>query len=133
MLEQQVIERRVLESEAVIATGGGAVLLEANRNALRSRTTVIYIHCAPESLVRRLRPDGRRPLLSGENLLDKLKTLFADRDPLYRQTAHCVLEGEGLTPASAARRLRADLNLVARPARSSADLLRPDAGGGNAT
>jgi shikimate kinase len=77
----------------VIATGGGAVLREANRDALRQRSTVIYLRATPEDLARRLRHDTHRPLLQGGgDAAKRLRTLFQERDPLYRRTAHYVIE-----------------------------------------
>lgn len=76
----------------VIATGGGAVLREANRRALHDRSTVVYLRSAPEELFRRLRHDTRRPLLQVADPLRKLRELYRERDPLYRRTAHFVIE-----------------------------------------
>jgi shikimate kinase len=77
----------------VVATGGGAVLREDNRRHLRERTTVLYLRSTPEDLARRLRHDTRRPLLQGGgDALRRLRTLFTERDPLYRRTAHYVIE-----------------------------------------
>lgn len=94
-VEQAVIEE-VTHSEArVVATGGGAVLREVNRMALRERTTVVYLRSTPEDLARRLRHDTHRPLLQqggGADPLRRLRTLFQERDPLYRRTAHFVIE-----------------------------------------
>jgi len=92
-VEQAVIEE-VLQLDAhVVATGGGAVLRQSNRQLLRDRSTVVYLRSTPEDLARRLRHDGRRPLLQGgSDPLSRLRTLFQDRDPLYRRTAHFVIE-----------------------------------------
>jgi shikimate kinase len=92
-VEQTVIEEVVQLGAHVIATGGGAVLREANRNALHDRTTVLYLRSTPEDLVRRLRYDSHRPLLQGgSDPLRRLRALFQDRDALYRRTAHFVVE-----------------------------------------
>jgi shikimate kinase len=77
----------------VVATGGGAVLREANRMALRAHSQVFYLRSTPEDLARRLRHDTHRPLLQGgHDPLRRLRTLFAERDPLYRATAHFIIE-----------------------------------------
>ncbi len=93
-VEAQVIDEATATGESrVIATGGGAVLREANRNALRERTTVMYLRTTPEDLGRRLRHDTHRPLLQGgSDALQRLRQLFQERDPLYRRTAHYVIE-----------------------------------------
>ena len=76
----------------VIATGGGSVLRPANREHLQQRTQVFYLRASPEDLFRRLRHDTRRPLLQVADPLARLRELFRDRDPLYRRTAHFVVE-----------------------------------------
>jgi shikimate kinase len=78
----------------VLATGGGVVLRPDNRAHLHSRSTVIYLRSSPEELARRLRHDQRRPLLQGGDVLGRLRQLYAQRDPLYRETAHYVIEAQ---------------------------------------
>lgn len=104
-LEQRVIAAVVERPECVIATGGGAVLRQANREALHAKATVFYLRTSPEELGRRLRHDRNRPLLQVANPLRRLRELFAERDPLYRRCAHYVIE----TPRSSVPSL---LNMV---------------------
>ena len=59
-----------------------------NREQLREHSTVIYLTATPESLMRRLRFDVKRPLLQTNDPLGRLQELYAQRDPLYRETAH---------------------------------------------
>ena len=93
-VEAQAIDDATTASDArVIATGGGAVLREANRERLRGRSTVIYLRSTPEDLARRLRHDTHRPLLQGSgDALKRLRALYQERDPLYRRCAHYVIE-----------------------------------------
>lgn len=94
----RVIEADVIKGilarggEQVLATGGGAVLKEENRDALRAGSTVLYLRSTPEDLFRRLRHDTQRPLLQVRDPMAKLREMFAQRDPLYRRCAHFVLE-----------------------------------------
>lgn len=76
----------------VLATGGGAVLRERNREHLRSRGTVVYLRSSPEELYRRLRHDTQRPLLQVADPMAKLRELYEQRHPLYEQTAHYVVD-----------------------------------------
>lgn len=76
----------------VIATGGGVCLRASNRQALRECCTVVYLRSSPEELHRRLRHDSHRPLLQVSDPLARLRELFAQRDPLYRECAHFVIE-----------------------------------------
>jgi shikimate kinase len=91
-LEEQVVAELAHLPSVVVATGGGAILREANRVALKNQTTVVYLHSTPDELFRRLRHDTRRPLLQVPDPMAKLRELYDARDPLYRQTAHFVIE-----------------------------------------
>ena len=91
-LEEEVIASLVAGEHTVIATGGGAVLREANRRALASHGQVVYLRSTPEELFRRLRHDTHRPLLQVKDPLRRLRELYRERDPLYRETAHFVIE-----------------------------------------
>lgn len=76
----------------VISTGGGAVLRQSNRELLRQQGYVVYLRASPEQLAWRLRHDRHRPLLQVEDPLQKLRDLYDVRDPLYRETAHFVVD-----------------------------------------
>lgn len=91
-IEQQVIAELCRERLGVIATGGGVVLREPNRDTLHSATTVVYLRSTPEELFRRLRHDTQRPLLQVADPLSRLRQLYAERDPLYLKTAHFIIE-----------------------------------------
>jgi shikimate kinase len=99
-MEAQVLRDLVESTHGVIATGGGIVLREANRQVLRDRTVCVYLRSTPEELFRRVRHDSKRPLLQVADPLVKLRELFVKRDPLYRQTAHFIIEtGRPSVPA----------------------------------
>ena len=91
-VEQDVIEDLSQQTGQVLATGGGAVLRPSNRDALHSRTHVFYLRSTPEELSRRLRHDSHRPLLQVADPNARLRELYRERDPLYRRTAHFVVE-----------------------------------------
>jgi shikimate kinase len=92
-LETEVITELLARPGAcVLATGGGAVLRDRNRELLQAHATVLYLRSTPEDLFRRLRHDTTRPLLQVRDPLAKLRELHHQRDPLYRRCAHYVLE-----------------------------------------
>ncbi len=91
-LEESVLGELTDHTACVLSTGGGAVLRPGNRHNLRTRTQTVYLHSSPEEVFRRLRNDQSRPLLQVPDPLAKLKELYDQRDPLYRQTAHFVVE-----------------------------------------
>lgn len=91
-VEEQVIAELAAGPDAVVATGGGTVLREANRQRLREGGRVIYLRSSPEELQRRLRHDTQRPLLQVADPMARLRAMYAERDPLYREAAHFHIE-----------------------------------------
>ena len=92
-VEQAVIEELTAAGhQGVLATGGGAVLREANRKRLRESSYVIYLRTSADQVFSRVRHDRKRPLLQVEDPLARLRALYEARDPLYRETAHYVIE-----------------------------------------
>ena len=76
----------------VLATGGGAVLTEENRTALRQNGIVIYLKASVHDLWQRTRHDRNRPLLQTKDPHGMLTELFQQRDPLYQQVSDIVVQ-----------------------------------------
>lgn len=76
----------------VLATGGGSVLREANRQQLRAAARVVYLRSTPQQVYERIRHNRNRPLLQVDDPMERLRALHAQRDPLYRETAHIVVD-----------------------------------------
>jgi shikimate kinase len=91
-VEESVIDQLTRNPRGVLSTGGGVVLRPANRQHLHQRTHVVYLSSSPDELFRRLRHDAQRPLLQVADPLSRLRDLYALRDPLYRETAHFIVE-----------------------------------------
>ena len=91
-MEEAVLDELSQNPRAVISTGGGAVLRPGTRQRLHSRGQVVYLKSTPDELFRRLRHDVNRPLLQVADPLTRLRDLYTVRDPLYRETAHFVIE-----------------------------------------
>ena len=91
-VEESVIGQLTQNSKCVLSTGGGVVLRPANRQHLRERGQVVYLNSSPDEIFRRLRHDVNRPLLQVADPLKRLRDLYQVRDPLYRETAHYVIE-----------------------------------------
>ncbi len=90
--EAAVIDELTGLQGVVLATGGGAVLRESNRELLRGRGTVVYLRASVNELWHRTRHDRNRPLLQTADPVAKLTALHAERDPLYRATAHLIVD-----------------------------------------
>jgi shikimate kinase len=90
--ESAVLAELAQGEAQVIATGGGAVLAPENRTTMRSGGTVIYLRARLEHLWERTRHDSSRPLLRTADPRGTLGELIEVRDPLYRETAHIVVD-----------------------------------------
>jgi shikimate kinase len=75
-----------------MATGGGAVIAEENRKLLQDNGTVVYLRANVNELWHRTRNDKHRPLLQNVDIRAKLEQLYAERNPLYTQTATLIFD-----------------------------------------
>lgn len=90
--EAEVIRDLTSQQGIVLATGGGSVLDPESRRHLRSRGTVIYLRASINSILHRTVNDKNRPLLQTEDPRQKLEELSRQREPLYREVAHLVID-----------------------------------------
>ena len=85
--EQQVIDDLSQREGIVLATGGGAVLRNVNRQRLAQRGFVEHLHSPLDRLVARTQNDRNRPLLQTDDPRKVLEELYAQREPLYAEIA----------------------------------------------
>jgi shikimate kinase len=94
------------QSECVIATGGGAILREVNRQLLDARGFVVWLTASPEVLWARIQADpttaARRPNLTASGGEEEVRNLLAAREPLYREVADFVIATDTLSPETVA-------------------------------
>lgn len=90
--ETAAIEELSQMDNLVVATGGGAVLLEENRAFLKNTGKIIYLRAKVNDLYQRTRSDKSRPLLQGANPKQKLEELYTVRDPIYTALADYVVD-----------------------------------------
>lgn len=91
--EAQVIADLSGLTGRVVGTGGGAVLRSENRANMIMSGFTVYLNVPPHILLERTRHDRNRPLLQVADPLLKLKELFSQRDPLYREVADLIIDG----------------------------------------
>jgi shikimate kinase len=114
-IEEEVIAELAGSGKVVVATGGGAVLRPANREHLREGGQVVYLRSSAEDLYRRLRHDTQRPLLQVADPQARLRQMYAERDPLYRETAHYVIETGRPSVATLVNMILMQLELAGGP------------------
>jgi shikimate kinase len=99
--EQKMINQLTQMRGIVLATGGGAILLEENRRLLQKNGFVVYLQCSITRILERTRRDTQRPLLKTDNPKERLESLFREREPLYLSCADFKID-TGVMPSKAA-------------------------------
>ena len=92
-LLRQTVEKYT-ENTVVLALGGGAVTAPASASLLHEKTVCIYLRATLETLRARLEGETASRPLADASLADRL----AAREPLYEETAHVIIDTDGLTP-----------------------------------
>lgn len=90
--EQEVIDMLTPLDSVVLATGGGAVLRERNREVLHRRGCVIYLRTSVEQQLERTRRGRQRPLLHTEDPGARLRQLMQERAALYESLADVTVD-----------------------------------------
>jgi shikimate kinase len=103
--EESVVAELLSRSNHLISTGGGVVIREASRAALLQHALVVYLHALPNTVWSRIKHHRGRPLLATSDPLKRLETLYAERDGLYRQCAHIVVDVSNEPPSTIASRI----------------------------
>lgn len=82
-LEEEMIREFSKEEGGIIAVGGGALQRESNLLALREKGFLLCLLSTPKVILRRLKYDDTRPLLKGEDKLQRIESLLRKRFPNY--------------------------------------------------
>ena len=92
-LLRQTVEKYT-ENTVVLALGGGAVTAPASASLLHEKTVCIYLRATLETLQARLEGETAGRPLADASLADRLSA----REPIYEETAHVIIDTDGLTP-----------------------------------
>lgn len=92
VIESQVLADVLAGSQPrVVATGGGVVVAEANRELLRSSgARVVWLCADTATLLDRVRQGGHRPLLDNDPE-GTLQRMIIDREPWYREVSDAIV------------------------------------------
>lgn len=93
--KKTVMELEKSTDHTVISVGGGLPVQPGNGELLRQLGHVIYLKASKNTIMKRLSNDTTRPLLSGDNTLEKVDTLLRRREPLYEAAAHLTIITDG--------------------------------------
>lgn len=89
-LEREALRQACRKEKVVIATGGGAIIELGNRELLLETSVIVCLEARAETIYKRLLQDTLyssnpvvRPLLAGDNPLERIRQLKVSRQPYY--------------------------------------------------
>lgn len=94
--ETEAIEQ-IPQGPAIVVTGGGIVLRAENVKRLRALGWIVGLSANEATLFQRVSRRATRPLLKTENPRATLSVMLRTREPLYRESADCVIETSDLS------------------------------------
>ena len=103
--ENAVLKDMVALNSIVLATGGGIVIVEQNRELLASRGTVFYLHTPLNIQVERTSKDKDRPLLKDQDPEKVLAELQKSRQSLYEEVADHIIDTENKSGSEVANEI----------------------------
>ncbi|MDG0965796.1 MAG: shikimate kinase AroK [SAR86 cluster bacterium] len=103
--ETAILRDMVASNSIVLATGGGIVIEEENRELLASRGTVFYLHTPLNTQVERTSKDKDRPLLKDQDPEKVLADLQESRQSLYEAVADHIIDTENKSGSQVANKI----------------------------
>jgi shikimate kinase len=90
-LERQFVAGGHPAQRAVIACGGGLVIQPGMLDLLKTKGVVVCLHASIETILDRTARHRTRPLLNVDNPDERVRTLYAQREPIYKQCGTVIL------------------------------------------
>jgi shikimate kinase len=103
-LEAEVIARLSPDEPAVISTGGGTFISDANRESLEKLGVTVCLVTDVETILERVGRNDKRPLAEGAEGRKRLERLLKDRMPSYRK-ADVLVETDALSIEQSTQRV----------------------------
>jgi shikimate kinase len=108
-LERDAVAEACGLPDAVIATGGGALVDPENRRRLAAAGPIVCLTATPEEILRRVGRTDTRPLLAGlpsdEARIERIREMLASRAGAYGSATH-VVDTSDCTPDQVVQRVR---------------------------
>ena len=121
--EKQALEQLAGKKACVVATGGGAILHRDVWGKLKKHGIVVWLTADLPVLCDRIAGDGQsdalRPSLTGKNVCQELEEVLRERNPLYSETADCVVDTGSVSVSDG-------VYVIEQALRRSEDFLQPD-------
>lgn len=90
-LEKEFVASGHQAERTLVACGGGLVVQPGMLAALKVRGVVVCLHASLETILARTARHRHRPLLDVANPEERIRTLYAAREAIYRQSGTLIL------------------------------------------
>jgi shikimate kinase len=107
-LETRILQTLVGRLGLIVATGGGVIIAEKNRQLLPQIGPVVWLDASPEQLYQRVK-HSKRPLLQTADPRRTVEELYRSREHLYREAATIRIDSGHLTHRQTAEAILAAL------------------------
>ncbi len=98
LLEKECVEKLLQTTQnTIISVGGGLIAEPGLGDMLKKLGKILYFEISPEGIYKRLENDTSRPLLMGEEPLEKIRMLMEKRKPIYEAYADIIIPVEDRT------------------------------------
>lgn len=124
--EERMINQLTRRSNIVLATGGGAILVDKNRQRLAARGAVVYLRASLQQQLERTSRDKNRPLLQQNDPETVIRELMAVREPLYREIADIVIDTNRRNPKAVCQDISRQLEKLQNADRMTAPAVDQD-------
>ena len=106
---ETAILQDLAERSGVIATGGGAIVAQENRELMARTGAVVFLNISVAQQLKRTGSGEGRPLLQEGDREATLKKLMLEREPLYKALADVIISGGGANARKVARQIETEL------------------------
>jgi shikimate kinase len=107
--EKEMIQKLSFESQCVVATGGGAVLLPENVALMKQMGQVVWLNASLHDIIERIkndiRSDATRPRFTEANIVQETIAVLKQRIPLYEKAADFSIDTAGKSALQAAEEI----------------------------
>ena len=105
-LERKEMETALGSEPAIIASGGGWAAQPGAVEGAKAYALVIYLRTRADTAAQRAAPEGTRPLLMGEDPVERMRQLLKEREPAYLHAHENVDTDRSTAPKVAAEVVR---------------------------
>jgi shikimate kinase len=96
--ETYVLKEALMRENIVLSCGGGIILKDENKIALKEKAIVIYLQADAGELYKRVGHTGnKRPLLDVADPLNEIKIIRDKRMPLYENVSDIIVDTKSMS------------------------------------